>query len=51
MYFGAKEKNVVTLLHSAGNKHEFLGETKNISKHMKFPPRKKWFIIVAQEMR
>ena len=41
MYFGAKEKNVVTLPHSAQRKHAFLGEIKEMSKTNKLPSRKK----------
>ena len=41
VYFGAKEKNVVTLPHSAERKHEFLGEIKEMSMTKKFPARKK----------
>ena len=42
VYFGSKEKNAVTLLHSAHRKHEFLGEIKEISKTKKLPARKKF---------
>ena len=41
MYFGAKEKNTVTLPHSAQRKHAFLGEIKEMSKTKKLPSRKK----------
>ena len=41
MYFGAKQKNSVTLPQSARMKHAFLGEIKVISKTMKFTPRNK----------
>ena len=41
MYFKAKEKNEVTLPHSAQRKHEFLGEIKELSKTKKLPARKK----------
>ena len=41
MYFGAKEKNAVTLPHSAQRKHAFLGKIKEISKTKKLPSRKK----------
>ena len=41
MYFGAKEKNAVTLQQSAQRKHVFLGEIKEISKTKKIPARKK----------
>ena len=41
MYFKAKEKNEVTLPHSAQRKHEFLGEIKKISKTKKLSARKK----------
>ena len=37
MYFGAKEKNAVTLPHSAQRKHAFLGEIREISKTKKLP--------------
>ena len=40
VYFVAKEKNAVTLPHSAQMKHAFLGEIKEISKTMKLPSRK-----------
>ena len=41
MYFGAKEKNAVTLPHSAQRKHAFLGKIKEMSKTKKLPTRKK----------
>ena len=41
MYFGAKEKNTVTLPHSSQRKHAFLGEIKEMSKTNKLPSRKK----------
>ena len=41
VYFGAKEKNAVTLPHSAKRKHAFLGKTKEMSKTKKLPARKK----------
>ena len=41
LYFLAKEKNEVTLPHSAQRKHEFSGEIQNMSKNKKIPPRKK----------
>ena len=41
VYFKAKEKNEVTLPHSAQRKHEFLGEIKKMSKTKKLPARKK----------
>ena len=41
VYFGNKEKNWVTLPHSAQRKHEFCGEIKQISKSKKIEPRKK----------
>ena len=41
VYFGAKEKNAVTLPHSAQRKHAFLGEIKEISKTNKLPSKKK----------
>ena len=41
MYFGDKEKNEVTLLHSAQWKHPFLGEIKQMSKTNKLAPRKR----------
>ena len=41
VYFGAKDKNEVTLPHSAQRKHKFLGEIKEIPKTKKLPPRKK----------
>ena len=45
-YFGDKEKNAVTLIHSAQRKHEFLGKIKQMSKSKKIAPRKK----VASEL-
>ena len=42
MYFGDKEKNAVTLLHSAQRKRDFLREIKQISKSKKISPRKKF---------
>ena len=41
VYFGAKEKNAVTLPHSAQRKHVFSGEIKEISKTNTLPDRKK----------
>ena len=41
VYFGAKDKNKVTLPHSAQSKHAFLGEIKEMSKTNKLPSRKK----------
>ena len=41
VYFGAKENNAVTLLHSAQRKHAFTGKIKDFSKKNKFPARKK----------
>ena len=41
VYFGAKEKNAVTLPHSVQMKHEFLGKMKETSKTKKSPSRKK----------
>ena len=41
VYFGSKEKNEVTLPHSAQRKHAFLGEIKEMSKTKILPPRKK----------
>ena len=41
VYFGEKEKNAVTLPHSAQRKYAFLGEIKEISKTKKLPYRKK----------
>ena len=42
VYFGEKEKNAVTLPHSAQRKHAFLGEIKEISKTKKLPARNKF---------
>ena len=39
VYFGAEEKNTVTLPHIAQRKHAFLGEIKEMSKTMKLPYR------------
>ena len=41
VYFGDKEKNTVTLPHSAHQKHASLGEIKQMSKSKKIAPRKK----------
>ena len=41
VYFGAKEKNAVTLPHSTQRKHAFWGEIKEISKRKRLPSRKK----------
>ena len=41
VYFGAKEKNAVTLSHSAQRKHAFLGKIMENSKKNKLPERKK----------
>ena len=40
MYLGEKEKNEVTLPHSAQMKHGFLGETKEMPKGKTLPSRK-----------
>ena len=40
-FSGAKEKNAVTLPHSAQRKHAFLGEIKEMSKTKKIPSSKK----------
>ena len=41
VYFGQKEKNTVTLPHSAQRKHAFLGKIKEMSKKRKLPARNK----------
>ena len=41
VYLGPKEKNAVTLPHSAQRKYKFLWEIKEISKTKKIPSRKK----------
>ena len=41
MYFGAKEKDAVTLPQSAQTKHAFLGEIKEMSKTKKITARNK----------
>ena len=41
LYFGSREKNMVTLPQSAQRKHAFLGEIKEMSKSKKLPSRKK----------
>ena len=41
VYFGAKEKNAVTLPHSAQKKHAFIGKIMEKSKKNKLPSRKK----------
>ena len=41
VYFGEKEKNAVTLPHSAQRKHAFLGEINEMSKTKKLTARKK----------
>ena len=41
VYFGAREKNVVTLPQIAQRKHAFLLEVKEISKTKQLPARKK----------
>ena len=41
VYFGAKKKNAIKLLHSAQRKHAFLGKIMEKSKKDKFPARKK----------
>ena len=41
VYFGAKEKNTITLPHSAQRKHELSGEIKEMSKTKKLPSREK----------
>ena len=46
MYFGDKEKNKVTLPHSAQRKHVFLGDIKQISKSNKLAPKKKFALVL-----
>ena len=41
MYFGAKENNAVTLLHSAQRKHAFTGKNQDVSKKNNLPARNK----------
>ena len=41
VYFGAMEKNAVTLPQSAQRKQDFTGKIQNMSKKNKFPARKK----------
>ena len=41
VYFRAKEKNAVSLPHSAQRKHTFLGKIKEIPNTGKLPSRKK----------
>ena len=41
VYYGDKEKNAVTLPHSAQSKHAFLRTIKHMSKSKKIEPRKK----------
>ena len=41
VYFGEKQKNAVTLPHSAQRKYAFLGEIKEMSRTKKIPSRKK----------
>ena len=41
MYFGAKDKNAVTLPHNSQRKHAFLGEIKEMSKTKKSQSRNK----------
>ena len=41
VYFGAKENNRGTLLHSAQRKHDFTGKIMDVSKKNKIPARKK----------
>ena len=44
MYFGAKDNNAVTLLHSSQRKHDFTGKNQDVSKRDKFPARKKIYL-------
>ena len=41
VYFGAKEKNAVTLPHRAQSKHAFIGKLMEKSKKYKLPAREK----------
>ena len=41
VYFGAKDKNAVTLPHISQRKHAFLEKIKEMSKKKKLPSRKK----------
>ena len=52
VYFGAKEKNTVTLTYSAQKKHTFLGKIMEKSKKNKLPPKEKVaFIITTSKIR
>ena len=42
VYFSDRDKNVVTLPHSAQRKHDFLGKIKQMSKSKKLEPRNKF---------
>ena len=49
VYFGKKEKNAVTLPHSAQRKHTFLGKIKQMSKSKTFSPRKKFALELLHQ--
>ena len=50
VYFGAKEKNAVTLPHSAQSKHAFWGEIKEMSRTNKLPDGKKTALELLQQI-
>ena len=50
MYFGSKEKNEVTLPHSAHRKYAFWGEIKEKSKTKKLSSRKKIALEFLQQI-
>ena len=49
VYFGAKDKNSVTLPHSAQSQHAFWGEIKEMSKKNKLPARKKIYLELLHQ--
>ena len=51
MYFGSKEKNSVTLPHSAQRKHAFLGKIKDMSKKKNSSKKESFFRIDTSEIR
>ena len=49
VYFGEKEKNAVTLPHSAQQKHAFLGEIKQMPETKELEPRKKIYLLLLHQ--
>ena len=51
VYFGAKEKNAVTLPHSAQRKHAFLGKIMEKSKKKITSKKENFFRVITSKIR